>query len=115
MEIFQPLSDFYKAIEDDAKINATHISLYFALLQKWNLDQSKNTFLIIRDELMKTAKISSRHTYNKCMNELDEYGYIHYVPSLNPLSGSTVHLKFIDLASEILSKNSETRKEAYGK
>jgi hypothetical protein len=92
MEIFQPLSDFYRAIEDDAKINSTHISLYFALLQRWNLDQSKNTFLIIRDELMKTAKISSRHTYNKCMNELDEYGYIKYTPSSNPVIQSRVYL-----------------------
>ena len=115
MQIFEPLSEFYKAIEEDAKINSTHISLYFALLQKWNLDQSKNTFFIIRDELMKTAKISSRHTYNKCMNELSQYGYINYIPSSNPLTGSKVHLKFTDSAPEVLSKNSETRKEAYGK
>jgi hypothetical protein len=97
MEIFQPLSQFYKAIEDDVKINSTHISLYFALLQQWNLDQSKNTFLIVRDELMKTAKISSRHTYNKCMNELDEYGYISYTPSANPLTGSTVSLNILNV------------------
>lgn len=92
MEIFQPLSDFYRAIEEDAKINSTHISLYFALLQKWNLDQSKNPFMIARDELMKTAKINARHTYNKCMNELDEYGYIKYTPSSNPVMHSTVYL-----------------------
>ena len=93
MEIFQPLSDFYKAIEDDVKINSTHISLYFALLQKWNLNQSQNPVLIVRDELMKTAKINARHTYNKCMNELDEYGYINYSPSSNPFARSTVYLK----------------------
>lgn len=95
MEIFQPLSDFYKAIEDDVKINSTHISLYFALLQKWNLNQSQNPVLIVRDELMKTAKINARHTYNKCMNELDEYGYINYNPSSNPFAGSTVYLIFL--------------------
>jgi hypothetical protein len=95
MEIFQPLSNFYKAIEDDVKINSTHISLYFALLQKWNLNQSQNPVLIVRDELMKTAKINARHTYNKCMNELDEYGYINYNPSSNPFAGSTVYLIFL--------------------
>jgi hypothetical protein len=98
MEIFQPLSQFYKAIEDDAKINSTHISLYFALLQRWNLDQSSSSFLIVRDELMKTAKISSRHTYNKCMNELCEYGYIDYSPSSNPFTGSTVRLNILNVA-----------------
>lgn len=95
MEIFQPLSDFYNAIEDDVKINSTHISLYFALLHKWNLDQSQNPLLIARDELMKAAKINARHTYNKCMNELDEYGYINYSPSSNPFTGSKVYLIFL--------------------
>ena len=93
MEIFQPLTDFYKAIEDDVRINATHISLYFALLQKWNLNQSQNPVLVVRDELMKAAKISARHTYNKCINELDEFGYITYSPSSNPFTGSTVYLR----------------------
>ena len=115
METFQPLTVFFVAIESDVRIGGTHISLYFALLHKWNLNQIENPFFIARDELMKTAKINARQTYNKCMNELDEYGYIKYTPSSNPLSGSTVHLKFIESASEVLSKNSETRKEANGK
>ena len=69
MKPFHPLSDFYKAIEDDARINATHISLYFALLNKWNLNQSQDPISVVRDELMKAAKINARLTYNKCMNE----------------------------------------------
>ncbi len=93
MEIFQPLTGFFEAIESDVRIGGTHISLYFALLHKWNLNQSENPFLIARDELMKTAKINARHTYNKCMNELDKYGYIKYTPSSNPVIHSTVYLK----------------------
>jgi hypothetical protein len=92
METLQPLSDFYKAIEHDARIGSTHISLYFALLHKWNINH-QNPFLVARDELMKTAKINARQTYNKCMNELDEYGYIKYSPSSNPFEGSKVYLK----------------------
>jgi len=93
MEIYQPLSDFYKAIEDDVRINTTHISIYFALLQKWNLNNGKNPVLVVRDEIMKIAKINARHTYNKCMNNLHDYGYISYFPSSNPFICSTVHLK----------------------
>lgn len=93
METFQPLTVFFIAIESDVRIGGTHISLYFALLHKWNLNQSENPFLIARDELMKTAKINARHTYNKCMNELDKYGYIKYTPSSNPVIQSTVYLK----------------------
>jgi hypothetical protein len=93
MEPFHPLSNFYKAIEDDARINVTHISLYLALLNKWNFDQSQNPLSIVRDELMKAAKINARHTYNKCMNQLQEFGYITYLPSSNPFICSTVYLK----------------------
>jgi hypothetical protein len=93
MEPFQPLSDFYKAIEDDARINVTHISLYFALLNRWNLNQGQNPLLVVRHDLMKAAKINARHTYNKCMNNLQEFGYITYLPSSNPFIRSTVYLK----------------------
>lgn len=93
MEIYKPLSDFYKAIEDDARITATHISLYLALLNKWNFNQSQNPMSIVRDELMKAAKINARHTYNKCINELQQFGYITYFPSSNPNICSTVYLK----------------------
>lgn len=95
MEVFQPLSDFYKAIDDDARINSKQISLYFALLYKWNSNH-QNPLLVFRDELMKTAKINARQTYNKCMNELAEYGYITYNPSSNPFEGSKVFLIFIN-------------------
>ncbi len=62
MEIFQPLMGFFQAIENDVRIGGTHISLYFALLHKWNMNQTKNPFFIVRDDLMKTAKINARHT-----------------------------------------------------
>jgi hypothetical protein len=93
METFRPLSDFYEAIEDDVRINTTHISLYFALLQKWNLNQNENPLIVFRDELMKAAKISSRFTYNKYMNQLSNYGYIEYIPASNAFEGSCVYLK----------------------
>jgi hypothetical protein len=93
METFKPLSDFYEAIEDDVRINTTHISLYFALLQKWNLNKAQNPIIVFREELMKAAKISSRFTYNKYMNQLREFGYISYQPSCSQFTGSLVCLK----------------------
>lgn len=92
MQPFGPMAEFYKAIADDERINTTHISLYMALLQQWNLNQDKNLITITRANIMKMAKISARHTYNKCINELQEYGYIKYVPSSNANSGSSVYL-----------------------
>jgi hypothetical protein len=93
MELFPPLSGFYEAIEDDVRIGATHISLYMALLQQWNIVGGKNPFLIERSVIMKAAKINARYTYNKCMNNLQEFGYITYLPSSNQFTNSTVYLK----------------------
>ena len=56
MELFPPLSGFYKAIEDDLRIGTTHISLYMALLQQWNLGGGRNPLSIERAVIMKAAK-----------------------------------------------------------
>ena len=92
MENFQPLTDFYEAIADDARIGATHISLYMALLQEWNTAVAQNPLSVNRDTMMKAARMG-RKTYNKCMKELQEYGYIKYEPSSNPLIKSKIYLK----------------------
>lgn len=82
-------------MSEDARISATHISLYMALAQEWNLAGGKNPFPINRQRIMKTAKINARFTYNKCMNNLQEYGYIKYLPSSNSFTQSIIYLKSI--------------------
>ena len=93
MQMFEPLTVFYEAIADDARIGTTHISLYMALLQQWNLNGGMNPIIIARVTIMKAAKINARYTYNKCMNNLQEFGYITYLPSSNPFTLSIVYLK----------------------
>lgn len=90
-EVFE-LAAFYEAIADDARIGTSHISLYIALLNEKNTLLVDGFMEIRRDALMKNARIS-RKTYNKCMKELQEYGYIKYQPSSNPMFGSKVLLK----------------------
>lgn len=93
MELFPPLTGFYEAIKEDVRISTTHISLYMALLQQWNLSGGKNPLSIERALIMEAAKINARYTYNKCMNNLQEFGYITYLPSVNQFTNSTVYLK----------------------
>ena len=95
MELFPPLTEFYEAIEEDVRIGTTHISLYMALLQQWNLNGGINPIVVARTTIMKAAKINARYTYNKCMNNLQEFGYITYLPSSNPFTNSTVYLKVL--------------------
>ncbi len=92
MELFPPLSGFYQAIADDARIGSTHISIYMALLQQWNINGGKNPVKIERILIMRAAKINARHTYNKCINDLHEFGYILYEPAPNGSVTSRVFL-----------------------
>lgn len=93
MEIFPPLTGFFEAIENDAKIGTTHISLYMALLQQWNLNEGKNPISIERNLIMRAAKINARHTYNRCINDLQDFGYISYHSTASAFDSSIVYLK----------------------
>ena len=95
MELFPFLTTFYKKANDDNRLGATHISLYMALVQQWNLIGGKNPFPIQRETVMKAAKINARLTYNKCINNLQEFGYIKYLPSSNSFTQSIIYLKAI--------------------
>jgi hypothetical protein len=92
MQGLQQLSDFYEIIADDARIGVSHICLYVALLYEWNLLAWRNPISVHRHSLMRHARMS-RKTYNKCMKELQEYGYIKYTPSCHPFEGSQVYFK----------------------
>lgn len=93
MELIFFLSKFYKVLSEDARISATHISLYMALTQEWIITDGKNPFAIDRETIMRTAKISARFTYNKCMNNLQEFGYIKYLPSTNSFPQSIIYIE----------------------
>jgi len=92
MEEVQALTNFYAAIREDCRIGTTHISLYMALFQFFNLNGFKNPVFITRAAVMKAAKISGLATYHKCIRDLSELGYIQYEPSFNPAINSKVFL-----------------------
>ncbi len=92
MEQVQELTDFYSAIREDNRIGTTHISLYMALFQFYNLNGFRNPLEITRTSLMEVAKISGLATYHKCIKDLNDFGYIQYMPSYNPAISSQVCL-----------------------
>ena len=92
MNYIKHLTGFFDRIVQDRNLNPTHISLYIALFQFWNVNRFKNPISITRDEVMRISKICSKATYHKCMRELNEKGYIKYEPSFNPFKGSMVIL-----------------------
>jgi hypothetical protein len=90
------LTDFYAAIKEDNRITTTHISLYMALFELWSHSEFHNPVSITRRQVMEAAKISGIATFHKCIRELDEYGYIQYMPSRNPAINSQVRLTRLD-------------------
>jgi len=92
MEQVQELTHFYSAIREENRIGTTHISLYMALFQFYNLNEFCNPVEITRTTLMQVSKISGLATYHKCIKDLNDFGYIQYIPSYNPAITSKVYL-----------------------
>lgn len=92
MNYIKHLTAYFDRVVNDTSLNPTHISLYVAFFQFWNLNRFQNPISINRDEVMRISKICSKATYHKCIKELHEKGYIIYEPSYNPFKGSLVHM-----------------------
>lgn len=102
------LSGVLEQFSLDKRLSPSHISLYLALFQFWNLNRFQNPISITRNEVMEISKIGSANTYTRCLKELDVFGYIKYSPSFSPLKGSLVHLYNFDNSSDKTSgKGSE--------
>lgn len=106
MNYIRHLTGFYEKIHEDSRLNPTHISLYLALFQFWNLNHFQNPISISRHEMMKLSKIAALGTYHKCIKDLQDFGYIEYLPSFNPYKGSLVNLfNFENIDVHHLNKN----------
>lgn len=93
---------------DDDRLNTAHVSLYLALFQLWNINRFRNPISINRTEVMKISKIGSRVTYHKCIKDLDNWSYLKYEPSHNPLKGSRVYMfNFETTPKQAVSQPSE--------
>ncbi len=111
MNYIKHLTGFFDRIIQDRNLNPTHISLYIALFQFWNINRFQNPISITRDEVMRISKISSKATYHKCMRELNEKGYVKYEPSFNPYKGSMVILfDFSEYLKPVQKKASTSEK-----
>jgi hypothetical protein len=114
MNYIKHLTGFFNRIALENSLNPTHISLYLALFQCWNVNRFKNPIIISRDEMMKGSKIASKATYHKCIKELQQLKFLDYFPSYNPYSGTEVFMvnfsegnNFSQNISNITSSNND--------
>lgn len=92
MNYIRHLTGFFERVSEDDGLNSSHISLYVALFQYWNMNRFQNPISIARNDIMHVSKISSKVTYHKCLKDLHGKGYLRYEPSFNPLKGSLVYM-----------------------
>lgn len=92
MNYIKHLNAVFQQFSKDTRPNPTHISLYVALFQFWNINRFAKVFYINRQETMKMAKIGSKSTYHRCLLDLSNWKYIVYLPSYNPYRGSQVKM-----------------------
>ena len=101
------LNEVFIQFSKDSRLNPTHISLYIALFQLWNLNRFLEEFFINRDEVMQLSKIGSKSTYHRCIKELSHWKYIVYFPSHNPYRGSKIKMfKFGTSSGQVVGRNS---------
>jgi hypothetical protein len=103
------LNSFFEKIPNDKRLRPVHVSLYMALFHFWNNARFTNDFFICRAEVMKQARVGSKGTYHRCINELDEWKYIKYSPSHSPSLGSTINMIEFWTSSEQVVEHYRTK------
>lgn len=112
MNYVSHLNAIFKRFAADPKLNPTHISLYMALFQFWNISRFATVLFINREEVMKMSKIGSLATYHRCLKKLHQGKYIIYLPSHNPYKNSQIKfLKFETTSGTTTETTSETTTE----
>ncbi|MBY0424168.1 MAG: hypothetical protein K2Q22_00905, partial [Cytophagales bacterium] len=92
MNYIRHLNNVLMTLSRDERITPTHFTLYLALFQVWNENRFQNPISIFRAEVIRASKISSFSTYTRNLRQLQEWGYIEYLPSHNPALGTRVNL-----------------------
>ena len=108
MNYITHLNAVFQVFYNDNRLNTTHISLYMALFQLWNISRFADLLYINRHEVMQFSKIGSISTYHRLLRDLVKWNYIEYYPSHNIYKGSQVRMPIFGTTSGQVSNNNRT-------
>ena len=111
MNYIKHLNAVFQKFYSDKKLNTTHVSLYMALFQFWNINRFPEEFYIDRQEIMQLSKIGSTATYHGCLKQMNTWKYLKYMPSHNPYKGSKIKMFNFGTSSEQVVNEFETSTE----
>src|SRR5688572_6394453 len=92
MNKVEQLSNFLQRVTTDSNLTTTHISVCTALCAIWINSGFRNPVSVTRRRLMSAARIKSKTTYHKIIEDLSMLRYFKYSPSYNPIKGSEVYI-----------------------
>lgn len=99
MNYIKQLTAAFQLIIKDSRLNPTHVSLYMALFQLWNISRFARIFYINKQEVMELSKIGSKSTYHRCLQDLNNWKYIEYLPTHNIYKSSEVRMPIFGTSS----------------
>ena len=91
MNLNETIANFLELIEDDPRISPSHVSLFLAIVNAYKNQELKKPITIFKNHITKQAKISAS-TFHRCINDLNDFGYVKYMPSYNSTKGSRVYI-----------------------
>lgn len=86
------LLDYLTVIENDCRLNVWHFALLSAILYLGYRQGQKKSISVSRSKIMALSHIHTLPTYHKYFKQLQEMGYISYVPSYHPGYRSKIDL-----------------------
>ena len=86
------LNAVLRKFAQDERITSSHRSLYLALFEVWNQKHFPQTNMVNSKRVMGLAKIRSRTTYIKLLQDLKTWEYLQYHSSNNPKIGSLIEM-----------------------
>ncbi|MCK0135301.1 hypothetical protein [Arenibacter sp. S6351L] len=108
MNYIKHLNAVFQQFSKDSRLNPSHVSLYMALFQCWNQNRFPDSFQVDREETMSRAKIGSRTTYHRCLNNLNDWSYIAYLPSHSRFKGSRIMMPIFGTTAGLPMDHPET-------
>ena len=105
------LTAAYEQFYKDSRLSPSHVSLYMALFQEWNISRFAIEFYADRHLLMKISKIGSTSTYHRCIVQLHDWGYLIYYPSFNPFKGSRIRMQLLEDTEQELASGYDPKLE----
>ncbi len=88
----RPVAKYLNRILGDARVKVWHVGTYLALVLLWDKNKQSSPFRVTRRTIMQMSRARSKTTHHKCLKELENLGYIKYLPSYHPGVASKVWL-----------------------